>query len=49
MGYFLGDAGSLGTEDADTDAAERGLSLAQDGVGPWRRSDHLLLMADRQA
>ncbi|KAF4683720.1 hypothetical protein FOZ63_010634, partial [Perkinsus olseni] len=32
IGYFLGIAGSVGSEDADTDAAERGLSMAQDGI-----------------
>ncbi|KAF4669442.1 hypothetical protein FOL46_001440 [Perkinsus olseni] len=32
IGYFLGNAGSAGSEDADTDAAERGLSMAQDGI-----------------
>ncbi|KAF4746360.1 hypothetical protein FOZ63_024259, partial [Perkinsus olseni] len=32
IGYFLGNAGSVGSEDADTDAAERGLSMAQDGI-----------------
>lgn len=45
VGYFLGDAASLGTEDPDTDAAERGLSLAQDGVGVCKamKVGHVLL------
>ncbi|KAF4707264.1 hypothetical protein FOZ62_029752 [Perkinsus olseni] len=32
IGYFLDNAGSVGSEDADTDAAQRGLSMAQDGI-----------------